>query len=70
LKFWKECAWWGVLPENWRIEKNWTEWVWPGNISYSMQMKEKICLTGFLYVWGVGHEIWPLHHDLQWSIVL
>jgi hypothetical protein len=22
LKFWKECAWWGVLPENWRIEKN------------------------------------------------
>jgi hypothetical protein len=22
------------------------------------------------YVWGVGHKICPLHHDLQWSIVV
>jgi hypothetical protein len=27
-----------------------TEWVCPCNISYSMQMKEKICLTGLLLV--------------------
>jgi hypothetical protein len=40
LRFRKEC------PENWRIEKKWTEWVCPRSISYVMQMKEKLCLTG------------------------
>jgi hypothetical protein len=30
-----------------------TEWVCPCNISYDMQMKEKICLTGLLL--GTNH---------------
>jgi hypothetical protein len=29
-------------------KKKLTKWVCPCNISYSMQMKEKICLTGLL----------------------
>jgi hypothetical protein len=37
----------GGYPENWRIEKKWTEQVYPGNISYSMQM-ETTCWTGLL----------------------
>jgi hypothetical protein len=34
--------------------KKWTEWICPCNISYCMQMKEKICLTGLLL--GTDHE--------------
>jgi hypothetical protein len=33
--------------------KKWTEWICPCNISYSMQMKEMICLTGLLL--GTNH---------------
>jgi hypothetical protein len=43
----KKCAQSG-WPENWKAEKKWTEWVCPWNISYGMQMKEKIFLTGLL----------------------
>jgi hypothetical protein len=43
----------GGCPGNWRIEKKRTEWVCPSNISYGMQMKEEICLTG---LWlGTNH---------------
>jgi hypothetical protein len=44
--FW-ECAH-GGCPENWRIENEQAECICPCNISYAMQMKEKICLTGWL----------------------
>jgi hypothetical protein len=43
----------GGGPENWRIEKKWTVWVYPCNISCGMQMKENICLTGLLM--GMNH---------------
>jgi hypothetical protein len=43
----------GGCPEKGRIKKKLTEWVWPRNISYSMQMKEKISLTEFLL--GTNH---------------
>jgi hypothetical protein len=38
--------WW--VPRELKDRENWTEWVCPCNISYSMQMKEKVCLTGLL----------------------
>jgi hypothetical protein len=38
----------GGCPENWRTEKKLNEWVSPCHISYAMQMKEKIYLTGLL----------------------
>jgi hypothetical protein len=28
------------------------------------------CICGCMYVWGVGHNIRPLHRDFQWSIML
>jgi hypothetical protein len=31
-----------------------------------LKMSMYICMN----VWEVGHKIWLLHHDLQWSIVL
>jgi hypothetical protein len=43
----RKCAHSGC-PENWRIETKLTERVCPCNISYGMQMKEKICLIGLL----------------------
>jgi hypothetical protein len=35
----------GAQRSEWRIEKKLIEWICPCNISYVMQMKEKICLT-------------------------
>jgi hypothetical protein len=43
----------GGCQQNWRIEKKLTEWVCPWNISYGMEMKEKIGLTGVLL--GTNH---------------
>jgi hypothetical protein len=49
MVFWifGKCAH-GGCPENWRAKNNWTEWVCPCNISYGIQMKEKLCVTGLL----------------------
>jgi hypothetical protein len=46
LKFRKMCARWE--PRELKIEKKWTEWICPCNISYGMLMNEKVCLTGVL----------------------
>jgi hypothetical protein len=63
LKF-RKCAH-GGCPENWRIEKRWTEWECSCNISCSMQMKEKIV---------TGDESWVHHYQpeskrasMQWK---
>jgi hypothetical protein len=45
---WSFEVWQSGCPENWRIEKKWTESVCPCNISYGMQIKEKICITVLL----------------------
>jgi hypothetical protein len=56
----------GGCAENWRIVKKLTEWVCPCNISYGMQMKENICLTGLLL--GTNHGCFttnPIQSALQ-----
>jgi hypothetical protein len=46
LKFQKVCTRW--VPKELKDRKKLTEWVCPCNITYGVQMKEKICLTGLL----------------------
>jgi histone-lysine N-methyltransferase SETMAR len=66
IKSFGKCAH-GGCPGNWRIKRVWIEWVCPCNISssYSIQMKEKLCLTGLL--------LWTNHGCIttnsNWSVL-
>jgi hypothetical protein len=60
LKCRKLCARW-VPRELKDREKKLTEYVFPCNISYAMQMKEKICLTGLLL--GRNHGCITTHNN-------
>jgi hypothetical protein len=53
-------------PENWRIEKEWTEWVCPCNISYGLQMK-KMCLIVLLL--GSNHGCITTHTNPNQSVL-
>jgi hypothetical protein len=46
LKFQKVWARW--VPRELKDREKWTQWVCPCSISYSVHMKEKICLTELL----------------------
>jgi hypothetical protein len=59
LKFQKEWT------ENWGVKKKLPKWVCPCNISYGMQMKEKICLTGLL----VGTNRGCITTNPNWSML-
>jgi hypothetical protein len=53
LKFQKVCTQWVPRELKGREKLKWSEWVCPCNISYDMQIKEMICLTGLLL--GMKH---------------
>jgi hypothetical protein len=68
LKFWKVCIWWVPRVLKHQEKMKWSEWVYPCNISYGMQMKEKICLTRLLLGMNHGHITTKLNKSvLHWN---